>query len=465
MLADEPRGLLHRRAAEILEGDLAADPEEIATHHDRGGDRAKAASRWLDATLRALHRGDGPSVLRCSDRAIELGAPTDGRFALHMARCDALRFLGRRDEGEVRSALDAASTDAERARALIERVGWLTRSGRGSEAVAAAEQAVSAARQAAGREVVVLALGSRAQALIGCAQLPAAGDALEEARALVVDESPHLRALVESWCAELSAVSGDLGERRDRIFAAALLFRQAGDVRRAAMAEQNLADVSNRIGAYAEAEAALGPAIESCRRVGYKSAEGYALANLGYSLTMLGRTDEALSVLESCAGVAGSARDTFLGVVVQLYRLRATIRVRSPLDVAREAEEVAGEAERIGLKAWAALALALSARARLAAEDPGGALALSTRAMALRDELGSLEEDEAEVFLTHAKVLAAAGHPLEADEALQRGRRRIEEIAEKIADPELRARFLRDVPAHRELMGAHEAGPLRAPNI
>ena len=79
------------------------------------------------------------------------------------------------------------------------------------------------------------------------------------------------------------------------------------------------------------------------------------------------------------------------------------------------------------------------------------ALGLSGRALVIRDELGALEEDEAGVFLTHARALRANGREEEAAEVAERGRARLAELAAAIGDPELRRRFFEDVAENRAL--------------
>ncbi len=86
------------------------------------------------------------------------------------------------------------------------------------------------------------------------------------------------------------------------------------------------------------------------------------------------------------------------------------------------------------------------------------ALTASTQAMTGRDELSSIEEDEAEVFLAHAKALAAAGRVEESNQVVERGLERLRYIGSRIGDEAVRARFMNDVPAHRALTTG-ELGP------
>jgi hypothetical protein len=137
---------------------------------------------------------------------------------------------------------------------------------------------------------------------------------------------------------------------------------------------------------------------------------------------------------------------------VGAYRARLKLHDAAPWDAADRAEAAALEAERIGARGLCAVTLALAARARLAGGDPDGALPLSVRALMLRDELGGVEEDEAEIFLSHAAVLDACGRQGEAAVVRERGADRLRIVAARIADPEWRRRFLQDVPANRKLL-------------
>jgi cysteine sulfinate desulfinase/cysteine desulfurase-like protein len=87
----------------------------------------------------------------------------------------------------------------------------------------------------------------------------------------------------------------------------------------------------------------------------------------------------------------------------------------------------------------------------LQAKDVDGAVELSGRALMLRDEMGGVEEDEADVFAAHVAALEAQGKKVEARAVRKRGREQVEEIARRIQDDRWRARFLMGVPAHEAL--------------
>ena len=169
---------------------------------------------------------------------------------------------------------------------------------------------------------------------------------------------------------------------------------------------------------------------------------------------MLGRPEEALAALDEAGALAERAKEARFGVSVRAYRARALLRAGRTKEALREARETAMLAEAGDLGSVAVLAHTLASEASLSMGQTDAALAAATRAMTLRDELGSVEEDEAEVFLAYARALEARGRLDDAEEARLRGRSRVQYIARRIADPELRERFVRDVAANRALAGA-----------
>jgi tetratricopeptide (TPR) repeat protein len=455
-LAEGLRTELHRRVGAYLATQQDADPEEVARHYELGGEFGQAAIRYVAATLAASRRADGRTVLRCSERALELGPPPKSLFSLHMARAEALRFLGRRGDqiSEIRAALHCAQTDVQRARALIEQAVWVSRTGKAEDALEAADAAVNAAQASGNGEVIALAHGRRANALAYAGHAQEARASLERVWTQADEVKPHTQALIAEVRGQLAATVGDLGERREAFMEAADLYISTGDQRRAAACETNLADTYNRVGAYQEAEAALRDGLERCRRVGNRPGEGYALVNLGYSLTMLGRAKEALEVLNEASRLADAVQDMRLAVAARVYAARAHVQMadESSDDVAVEAQHAAEEAQQVGVPALQVAALTVAAAARLRAGNTEAALALSTTALRLRDELGSIEEDEAEVFLVHARALRAAGDEAGARRVIDRGRARLEQLSLQIADPIWRERFLNDVAAHRDVV-------------
>ncbi|MBI5503126.1 MAG: protein kinase [Deltaproteobacteria bacterium] len=460
MLADDLRAELHRRAAGFLSAGPQPEPEEVATHFERGGQSAPAAEWYRRAARAAAERGDSVTVVRCAEAALRDVSGGEGLFELYRDYAVALGYLGRREEQEreLGLAIVAARRDADRAHILVYRAELFWRTGRMSEAFGAAEAAVACAARAADRTALALARSWQVAAFSSAGRIGEAREALREAEELASGAEPGVQAFVAARRAELAGALGDLAERRDAFAAAVRLFRAAGDVRRAAGAAANLADVHNRVGAYDDAAEALRAAVEDCRRVGNRVREGWALCNLGYSRTMAGAPRDALVTLAEAERVARAVGDPRLRAGVRLYRLRALLALPDPAAMSGEADAALAEAERLGAPGLLVLTLTVAARGRLACGDGPGALVLSERALGLRDQLGGVEEDEAEIYLTHARALAAVGRIEEARCVQQTGRDRLWAIAGRIADLGWRARFLRDVPAHRMLVESDEFG-------
>jgi predicted ATPase len=465
MLSDELRRELHRRAAQYLGNIGHAVSEEVAVHYERGHEPELAARHYAVAALEAAKRGDNATVLRCGKRAEKLGPPPEQVFPLHMAQAEALGFLGRRDEQglELAEALHAAPGDRERARVMIAQATWLMRTTRLDDASEVAREAVENADRVGDAELRAFARVRYIAALVYTGKLDEAQSVLDETEPLLESLSAQTRAFVAEAKAHLAAALGDLGRREQAFQEAAELFRKTGDVRRAAANESNLADTYNRVGAYEEAERTLRDALDGCRQVGNRIGESYALLNLAYALGMLQRTDQALRTIEEARALPHVQEDPRLMLTLRLYRARVLMQAiddpERAAGLAEEASRLAHEAGKLGMAALRVMALAIAAQVRLHEGDIEVALAASTQAMTGRDLLSSIEEDEAEVFLAHAKALVAAGRDEEAQKVVERGVERLRYIAARIADEKVRARFLSDVPAHRALMVGDIGGP------
>ncbi|RLB54281.1 MAG: hypothetical protein DRJ42_09605 [Deltaproteobacteria bacterium] len=463
MLSDDLRQELHRRAARYLGNTGRIAPEEIAVHYERGSEASLAAAHYADAALLAARQGDNATVLRCGKQAEKLGAPEDKKFPLHMAQAEALGFLGRRDDQglELAEALHAAPGDRERARVMIAQATWLMRTSSLEDAAVVAREAVENADRVGDAELRGFSRVRQIAALVYTGKLDDAGKVLSETEPLFDHLSVHTQAFVVEARALLAASRGDLGQREIAFRTAAELFRQTGDVRRAAANESNLADTYNRFGAYEQALQALRDALDGCRQVGNRLGESYALLNLAYALGMLDHIDQALRTIEEARALPHLQEDPRLMLTLRLYRARILLQaIDDPERVAGLAEEaprLAHDAGKAGMAALRVGALAIASKIRLHEGEVELALSASTQAMIGRDELQSIEEDEAEVFLAHSEALAAAGRHDDAKQVTERGIARLEYIAQRIADPAVRKRFLEDVPAHRALMAAGEA--------
>lgn len=453
MVTDDARAGLHARAAEVLSSMPESDIEEVARHYERGLALEAAASAYLRALLAAAMRGDAATMLRTSDKALHLGISADKHFEVRMARADALRFVGQREAQwtELTVAATLAVTDAQRARVLSEQC--VAASRRGSvEASAFGEAAVAAARASGDPAAITLALGRLLLSLLATGRSRQAHALLAEALQSSERCDARVRALVSEWEGQYAGSTGDLEARRRAFAEAARLHRETGDLRRAAGAETNLADVDNRVGAYESAARALGDALNACRKVGHQVMEGYALVNLAYSQTRMGLCAEALQGLDAAQDIAERLGEVRLECAVRVYRASALLRAGRLEEAIAMAMTAASAAIERGMPHLEIAAFTLEAEARLATDDAALAFERSRHAMERMREIGTVEEDEISVHLAYARAADAVGEHALAADIRRDARSRLCELADAIRDPSLRSAFLSNVPAHRELV-------------
>jgi eukaryotic-like serine/threonine-protein kinase len=455
MIGDAQRIELHKNAASYLASLTNPDPEEVARHYEAANILRRAAMHYAVATLKASAQGDSRRVARCGQKAIQLGCPRRLLFDVYLAFAESFQFLGRTQEelAVLKEANKVAANEVQRARVLTEQVRWHTHNRELSRALEMAEAAVEAARASGSDEVLAPALGRRAVALINAGRLTEAGEVMAETELVAASCKTRIRALAAAWRGQLDGAQGDLGSRTDAFAVARDLYAETGDVRRAAGAAVNQADGYNRLGCFAEAEMALVEALDGCRTVGNRPMEGYALLNLGYSLAMLDRLEEAQQKLEAAHKIAMAIGDRRLTMYTMVYQARVAMQAnRASPDLAESLVSIADEAQTLALWGIVVSALTVAARMWLDFSNPRRSVMLSSRAMGVLDRVGGVEEGEAEAYLVHAAALGANERWEEAASVRERGASRVFQIAEGIKDPELRDMFLRRVPAHRELV-------------
>lgn len=173
----------------------------------------------------------------------------------------------------------------------------------------------------------------------------------------------------------------------------------------------------------------------------------YALQNLGAALFHQGRLDEALETereaLETVEGGRDPRNEGFC--LVYLGKIEA-----------RRGDLAAAEASMsLALAALETIPPALAyAKAELAAllRELGQldrADRLAVEASETLEELGGIDEGEAQIRLQHARAMLRGDGPAALD-ALAAAHQRLEERAAKISDPDWRRSFLENVPENRE---------------
>ncbi len=454
MLARDQRAELHRRAAEVLEYLGEASPEELAVHFDKGGERGKAADKYAAAALEASRKGDVKGVEAWSEKALAFGVREGTRFELRMARANALTFRGLVPEAlrELEDAMECAQSDREKARVHSERGHDYLVSGKSEEAIEELAWAVALGEKGRDAETVVRALLRRATVRVTRGELGAAEKDVVDAEHAAPSGSP-----LAGWVMELrgylASTQGRFSEEEQFHRSALTLHENNGDLQRAARARANLADVYNKLCAFDEAAPALRRAIEDCQRVGNRVSEGWATLNLGITMTGVGSWEEAGQLLQAARSIGRDAPNVSLEASALLCLARLRLRRAQWSDAIAAAEAARELAEAHGLKARVAATFAVLSAASLARSDVKAAVDLAARGIALRDEVGGLDDGETELYLAHGRALAAAGRHDEARDAFERGRQIVADHTLGISSEAARDRFLA-APINRALMEA-----------
>ncbi len=436
------RAQLHIAAGRWLAERPDAPAAEVAAHLDAGGDRDGAASFYRRAAEAARRDGHPGAAADTAGRALALAAAPLERFELRMLRAEAFHYLGRRadEEAELAAAGGFAKTGLEQS-LVYERLARLLRlSGRADDVI----EVVRTGLGLAPGSVALLVQLAAAWAESGHAgeALDAAAEALAAARA---GGDPATLGLALSAAAHCHAVIGDVGSAWPLCEEASRVLEEAGDLQRLAAARVNLGGYGLALGRVAEGAADLERARELCRAVGHRRGEGYANQDLGLARAALGALPGAMAAEKAALEIATELPEPRLRDITRQCIAWIHLSDGRPQEALAALDELAATSPRLqgtlAAQVRTLRALVLSALGRV--ED---AHAATREALDLRAKVGGMEHFEAELWL--------AAHEAGVEDALARGAQALRDKAARIADPELRARFLAATPARVRLLGA-----------
>ncbi|WP_437640736.1 serine/threonine-protein kinase [Sorangium sp. So ce854] len=260
----------------------------------------------------------------------------------------------------------------------------------------------------------------------------------------------ELVAMAQQLRAIRASAGGDPVACLDGLEASLAAFEQAGDRRSACVIGSNLGFIYAELGELGSAESVLRAALEAADRLGLRELATVAMHNLGHVLGQLGKLDEAQRVERRAVEAFQQRGDLRMEGVARTYL--AKIALLSGDAATAEREALAAEAALHVAPRLRAPAVAVRARALLAAGQVAAALGAARAAYGELAELGSLEEGESLVRLAYAEALAASGAHGEAAAVLAEARERLLARAERIADPRRRERFLASVPENARIV-------------
>jgi eukaryotic-like serine/threonine-protein kinase len=451
MLTDKDRGIGHKLAAQWLEKVGESEAVVLAEHLERGGEPKRAITFYRRAAAQALEGNDLAACLQRADAGIACGAEGEvlGRLALRKAEAHRWR-------GENLAAKDCAAKALE----LLPRGGrrWFLAAGEAVEASArigdegdlhrAVDELCDVSSAGTLTAPHLVALTRAACVLMQAGNYPSSDDLLRTIDAAYEqsrkqDEDPLAVAHVYRTRAYRAHVGGDAASALSLYNVAIANFEQAGDTRAACRYLVSAAAACIELGAYADAERALGDGLASAERMGLSGVTASGFHHMGMLLARVGDTAGAVRREDAAIDAFKVQGDRRMEGAARLYR---ALFLAMGTELARAEQETLAAMETFGLTPpLRAYALAVLGRIRLTGGAPESAEAHAREAMGILDALGGIEEGESYVRLTFAEALDANGDHDAAREAIATARVRILERAAMIHDPAWKSSFLESV--------------------
>ena len=451
MLTESQRSTLHYRIGDWLRTADVGTPAAAAEHLSLSGHHVDAVPLWREAADVARLDGDIQAALRCLEKALEGAVGTAMELPVRLLRFEHSTTAGDRavSEEELR-AIDAmgveltAEQEAEKRYWLAGSLRWRAQY---TESVTLLEEAASQFQALGDDRGRSRALASLAVSKVMGRLGPAADISDASIEAAGTDAMARARALQAR--VHVALYEGDRSAVRQYAVEALEACEVARDLRRSLEVMITLTYWDRQIGFYERAEGRLREIVQRSQRIGSRNAEGYALHNLGYTLLRMGRAAEGLAIQDQALALALENEFERLRAGALVYRALTLLELDRTDEAAAAGEEAvtvcAGGAE----EPLARTAMALVCLKR---GDAAAGLEQTGRALALRDEVGSLPELEPDLLLAHADLLVMAGRVEEAGAWLAQARDALIRAADEMtATPEERTAFVDATPAHRRI--------------
>ncbi|WP_437525492.1 protein kinase [Sorangium sp. So ce726] len=461
-LTDADRALGHKLAAAWLTAAGESDPGVLAEHLERGGERAQAAARYLEAAELLLRGGDTAGAIERAERGVQCGAEGELHGALRLLQCEALSWVG----------------EKARAGPLAKQVQRLARPGSRNWCLATAKLLWNLLGEYGSAELIDLVSGD----LLAMDPDPEAAAAFAQALYLAWCRLMFMEQceLAEAYRARLDRLDESLG-RRDLLVSGHWRLVQAEEARFLR------GDSWAALQLLRQAEAAFDAA-------GMRLLVEYARAGIAQAYIELGVHDRAEELLRtllpegsSRADVSGgvarfwrallrSARGLLNEAITDIADLASALAAQQDRDferlthvlhaslLYRRGDLTAAEREALaGIEGLATPSLAhdwgrsVLARVRLAQDRAAEAAAIAEDLVARLQAIGLRPPEATELTLVHAEALYAAGSTDEARAAVAAARADLLARADRIPDAEIRRCFLENVPGNARLLALAEA--------
>lgn len=447
-LTREDRMTAHACAAAWLERVGDTDAFRLAQHHVAGGAPDRAIGWFHRAATQALEGNDLDAAMARAQAAIDAGAK--GQLLGELCALQSVAAYWQSDYTRARATAERALGElspgsAPWFRALGGLVVTSARLGRDDRVRTLATRLHAVAAMPGAEADRIAGLCRCAFQLIFHGHF-ADADHLLEAIEQQSTRTPDLDRLTSAQIAHVTGLraahTGDVPTFMAHLQRALDGFEASGDRRNVALERTTLAWCHAELGELDTAVAICEDSLEQCRALDAQQAITYAKVNLGYILSLCddGKVRRARQLLEQaiqeCAAVSNSRLEGWALAHLSYVDLREA-RYRAQLQHARAAVDKLVVAP--GLWAWA---LACEARARLALDQPQGALERAMQAIRVVREQGGILQGESLPPLVLSQALWALEDREAAVEAAVAASERLDARALRIHDPTRRQTFL-----------------------
>ncbi len=449
-LVPRDKEVLHRAASEWL---LIAGEEDIgsiARHAEAGADKGRAAVLYARASSQAYANGQLEAALDFADRSIACGEDSAVRAQALLQRAQILSWLGRYED-----QLDAAEGAASLAEHGTDLWGEAQRlagsalreKGQPADAETRLSWALShplSHQMSAATQARIHA--ERTRALVDLGRAQEARDVAERAVEIAWSAGDHgTNAMLRALDARFMALAflGDFSASIDAAREVAQHADQVGDAALATRARINLGFVLNRVGRFEEAREELVRALSDARMLRMRAGEGFALHNLGMCHARLDDLDVAIQLERDACAIGEETQHARLKLNARTYEALMLVWRGGPGDLGGAlalVQQVRAEASAHPVSEIQATATL--AHVQIARHAYDGALEACDDALGRLAQVGSLEEGEELLRLTHVEALLATGRESEADRALQAAWQCVIARSEQLSDPLHREAFL-----------------------
>jgi serine/threonine protein kinase len=258
----------------------------------------------------------------------------------------------------------------------------------------------------------------------------------------LAERSPTVRAWLCLFRSELARHTGDHAHSLELTSEAVAAFHEAGDVRRACVYREGIAQAQMRLGGYESARALLRTSLDEASAMNLADAATIRL-RFGITLARLGEAAEGKDCITRTLRVYVRRGDWAGECAARVYLAEILWLQGDHVGAEREAQAAVERAHTSPVLHVEALGML----AMTQLDRPMESFMAASQAMELLQFVGGAD-GEARIRLAYALALSALGHREAASTACVDGRDRILERASRISDESWRRSFLERVPEH-----------------